>query len=89
MIKQTAYNHRSNTEMKHNKGPFQSVLLSRSTRDCLDYITSILISTIVVIGVMQINAGEPKYRPDQDSCTCACFDRRFKGDHFEEKSQYK
>lgn len=89
MIKQTTYNHRSNMEMKRNSEMFQTVLLSRSTKDCLYYITSIIISTIVVIGVMQINAGDPKYRPDQDSCTCACFDRRFKGDHFEEKSQYK
>lgn len=53
------------------------------------YLIATAISSIVVVGIMLIVATNTGYKHDLEMCTCDCFDRRFKGIHFDTTNQYQ
>jgi hypothetical protein len=60
-----------------------------SLRTGLIYLTATAISSAFVVCIMLVDAGDPGYQIDKEICTCGCFDRRFKGVHFETREQYR
>jgi hypothetical protein len=53
------------------------------------YFLTILITCLVTIGMMSAIASDSNYEPDPDVCSCDCFDRRFKGEHFNATDEYR
>lgn len=60
-----------------------------SLRIGLLYLLSTVITSGVVICIMLSVMGDPGYKYTQETCTCDCFDRRFKGIHFDSIDQYR
>ena len=53
------------------------------------YIIATAVSSGVSICTMLAIAAGAQYEYNKEKCTCDCFDRRFKGTHFEPTNQYR